>query len=150
MRYATKNELEAMNKRLTELEGLAVQQSTIIGELSLLINGHQKLGIDGLAERQRKDDHFRQQVIDGFRKVGEEINEQADDMLRQVDVKLDAKIQPIVTKVDDLMDWRSAINRTVAVVTSNKVWRAVFFVMVLLISLGVFIKLKLLNLILPK
>lgn len=141
-KYPTRGEFEAMRQKVLNLEQISTQQAELIKNFGIIIHGDSQLGVEGLHIRQKKDDRFRQEVKENFREMHESINEKGEEIMDNVNETL----KPIIVNITNLMDWRKAWNKTIDIMTGAKTWKIVIFIVILLISLGVFIKLKILNL----
>jgi hypothetical protein len=141
-----------MKKQVGDLQELVQQQADMVKNLHIIVHGDKNLGVQGLRESQRNSSVFREQVIESFREVRESINETKREIASEVEEKgkkitetLDDTLKPIIKNVNDLLDWKKAWNKTVEIITGSRTWRIVFLLIILLVSAGIFIKLKILG-----
>lgn len=145
-------EIEAMKKQLNDLTSLTIQQGQILKTLTTLIHGDETLGIEGLNIRQLKEDGFKEHVRENFRQIGHKMADNNQTLFDEIDNKtseimtaVNEKLKPLISNVNDLLDWRKSWNKTIEIVTGTKTFRIVIFIVIILICTGIFIKVKLLG-----
>jgi hypothetical protein len=133
-------------KEITELQASLTTMTETFKDFSILVNGSEKFGIEGIRARQKKDDEFKEFVSEKLKSLGSEFfnqyshlkeevhthtaeikNELQEDM-KKVLLEADEKTESLRKEIADVKDWKKSWDTAITLMTSSTVWKVVFLI----------------------
>jgi hypothetical protein len=124
--------------RLGKLEQLYLQNAELSRKLSIIIEGDDGLGVEGLREKQRKDEYFKELVQQEFIKLRSEIDSRFDTM--------DKNFKVMDVDLVQLKDWKATWDKILFLMSNSKTWKVLFTIAIGLAAAAMTLKYKILDL----
>jgi hypothetical protein len=112
--FATKEDVNRLEKHLSEIK--------------LIIQGSKELGVEGLRERQEKDDAFKEHVEKEFARL-EKVIKDGDDAL----------MKALTKRIDPIESWKNNVEWIFNLVVSAKFWAVLFIVLGTIVTISLMV-----------
>lgn len=141
-----KQEVNMLRTEVKEMRQLQLQQTKLTEELSIIIKGSQSLGVVGIREHQRRDELFRERMFSEFI----DFNKKLDDNTQVIMTQVDKRVKEIEIGLSEVKEWKSTWNKAIALISSSTTWRLLFFVGLGIAGVIIFVKFKILGMLITK
>jgi hypothetical protein len=112
--FATKEDVNRLEKHLSEIK--------------LIIQGSKELGVEGLRERQEKDDAFKDHVEKEFARL-EKVIKDGDDAI----------MKALTKRIDPIESWKNNVEWIFNLVVSAKFWAVLFIVLGTIVTISLMV-----------